>query len=125
MKILILNIVICFNLFVFAQNWTNKDTTTTILLTFSEPIQQSGLTKSCFSVIDSATSQYYKIYEVGLPLSQNNAVVLICERISYKKTAIITVNCVKDTSGNEILPNSKFYYYHSGINRNMQKPNLR
>lgn len=123
MRILILNIVICFSL--FAQNWTNKDTTTTILLTFSEPIQQSGLTKSCFSVVDSATSYNYQIYNVGLPLSQNNAVVLICERIRYKKAAIITVNCVKDTAGNEILPNSKFYYYHQGINRNMQKPNLR
>ncbi len=124
MKILI-TIVICFQLFVFAQNWTNKDTTTTILLSFSEPIQQSGLTKSCFSVIDSATSHNYKIYSVGLPLDQNNAVVIICERILYKKTAIITVNCVKDTAGNEILQNSKFYYYHPGINRNLQKPSLR
>lgn len=123
MKILILNIVICFSL--FAQNWTNTDTTSTILLTFSEPIQQTGLTKSCFSLIDSATSHNYRIYGVGIPLDKNNAVVLISERIQYKKTAIITVNCVKDTAGNEILPNSKFYYYHQGINRNMQKPSLR
>lgn len=107
------------------QNWQNTDTTTTILLNFSEPIQKT-LNISDFSLIDSSTRQNYRLYGFGYPLDRNNAVVLISERIPYKKTTIISVINVKDTAGNVIdTTKNKIYFYHKGIRNDLQKPIVR
>ncbi len=109
-------------------NYVNTDTTSTILLTFNEPMNSTSLlTLSNYSVIDSATSQNYRIWRVAkIPSGQNNAVVLICERLRYKKTAVITVTGVKDTAGNVINPQkNKFYYYHKGLKESISKPIVR
>lgn len=107
------------------QVWKNQDTTSTILITFSEPIQQN-LSIYDFSLIDSATRQNYRLYGFGYPQSQNNSVVLISERIRYKSTAVLSVTNVTDTAGNVIsTENNKFYIYHNGLNINLQKPIVR
>lgn len=107
--------------------WINADTTSTILLQFNEPMDSLSLINiSNYSVIDSATSQNYRIYRVGLPSGQNNAVVLICERLRYKRTAIIIANGVKDKAGNLINPQkNKFYFYHKGLKESIPKPIVR
>ena len=107
------------------QVWKNTDTTTTILLTFSEPIQKN-LSISDFTLIDSLTRHNYRLYGFGYPQSQENAVVLISERIPYKKTVVISVTNVTDTAGNVIDPQkNKIFLYHSGLNPNLQKPIVR
>lgn len=107
--------------------FVNSDTTSTILLTFNEPMNTTSLMNILnYSVIDSATSQNYRIWRVGIPIGYNNAVVLICERLAYKKTAIITITGVKDTAGNVIdTQKNKFYYYHKGLKESISKPIVR
>lgn len=124
LKILLILTVFCGFLYP-QQVWKNTDTTSTILLTFSEPIQKN-LTIFDFTLIDSATSQNYRLYGFGYPLEQNNSVVLISERIPYKKTVVISVTNVTDTAGNVMdAENNKIFLYHSGLNPNLQKPIVR
>lgn len=118
----ILFLILILNSILSAQTvWRNTDTTSTILLTFSEPIKPD-FTINDFSIIDSATGQNYRIWYIGLPLGRENAVVLICERLRYKSTAIITA-AVRDTANNLLdTLNGKFYYRFNGLKKQIQKP---
>ncbi|GMU99360.1 MAG: hypothetical protein AMXMBFR51_20950 [Ignavibacteriota bacterium] len=119
-------IIIVFSQQLLAQStWVNSDSTSTILLRFSEPIKTSDLSVNNFSVKDSADLYNYKIYAVGIPQFIDSCVVIICERLRYKRTVIINAFDLEDLAGNKIDPDNSVSYYHNGFNPSLGIPLVR
>ncbi|MEM4260396.1 MAG: hypothetical protein QXG00_04125 [Candidatus Woesearchaeota archaeon] len=103
----------------------NTDTTSIILLKFDEPLnEESVLNIRNYSIKDSIDNYNYKIYRVGIPKNKPDEVVLVTERLKYKRTAVINVVGVKDTANN-VIQSGTIYYYHRGLKESLGKPVVR
>lgn len=120
--ILFITILTATNL--YAQ-WT--DTTSVIMLKFSEPMKIEGLLNpDNYQVKTFGENKFWQIYNVGLVNSyrdssgnviqgDSSSIVLVVEKLPYKKTYEITANNVEDKAGNIINPEGKkILYYFNG-----------
>lgn len=96
------------------------DTTTLVVVRFSEQILITTLIKERFSISDSLNNNY-KIHRLGI-YPDTTAVVLETERLPYNRTVKIEVNGIKDMAGNEIAENNKAFLIFIGYKK-INKPN--
>lgn len=96
------------------------DTTTLVVVRFSEQILITTLIKERFSISDSLNNNY-KIHRLGI-YPDTTAVVLETERLPYNRTIKIEVNGIKDMAGNEIAENNKAFLIFIGYKK-INKPN--
>lgn len=103
---------------VFAQQ---TDTTSMVLLEFSETMSiEDLLDVSNYKITSEGTE--YKIYKIGIvnkiediTPKDTSMVVLITERLPYKKEFFVTVENVKDKAGNKIGEHNKAWFYFNGF----------
>lgn len=99
--------------------WT--DTTSVILVEFSEPMSKQGLTdKNNYRVYDS-TATSIRIYKVGIVTQLEDIVIhdttlvaLFTKRIDVKKAYSVQVSNVKDRAGNTIGEDNEAWFYFNG-----------
>jgi len=101
------------------QYWT--DTTSVIMVEFSENMSIEGLrTVSNYSIVDDE-NKTWKIYRIGIVseldsiiIPDTSLVALITERLAYRKVYTITAVNVKDKAGNVIEDNNWGVYFFNG-----------
>jgi len=110
--------------------WTNRDTTTTMALTFNEDMSPVGLNSFNNYVLTDDSGQTKTIYGIGIvlelggqPITGNRMVALITERLDYKRTYKVVVTNVKDVAGNFINPEkNSMEYYFMGLSQTVGTP---
>jgi hypothetical protein len=122
--------------FIFSQaladtvQWTNRDTTSTLALTFSEDMSQVGLNSFGNYILTDDSNAVKKIYGIGIvlemsgqPVTGNRMIALITERLDYKRTYKVVVTNVKDVAGNVINPDkNSMEYYFMGLSQTVGIP---
>lgn len=101
------------------QYWT--DTTSVILVEFSENMSMDGLLDVAnYSIVDN-DDKFWIIYRVGIVqeldgiiIPDTSLVALITERLAYRKEYTTTVVNVKDKAGNIIENENKGWYFYNG-----------
>lgn len=104
-----------------------SDTTSVILLKFSEPMSMDSLLfAGNYKVQLDNSQEVFSIYKIGLLKEEQDSagnivnsdtskIVLVTERLPYKKTFIISASNVKDRAGNLIDSEHKaVWYFHNG-----------
>jgi hypothetical protein len=114
------------------ENWVNRDSTSTFITAFSEDMSIVGLDDAANWSVTDETGKEWKIWAVGIvleengkPITGNRKIILVTERVDYKKTYTVRVNNVTDVAGNTIdsLHNSMDYTF-VGFDADMQIPNV-
>ncbi len=115
-------------------NWDWNDSSSVLIIDFSECMDTTGLrSKSNYVVIDS-DSNVIKVYGIAVVeqigdsiYAFRQSVALITERIEYLKQYTVTVDNVKDTSGNLIRHSdgkNKATFKFIGISNNVGVPSI-
>jgi len=109
--------------------WT--DTTSVILVEFSEPMSKEGLTNRYNYRVYDSTATSIRIYRVGIvtqlediELHDTTMVALITKRINVKKAYSVQVFNVKDRAGNTIGEDNEGWFYFNGYVPSKPLPNL-
>jgi len=96
------------------------DTTSVVLVEFSENMSMDGLLDIAnYSIVDN-DNRSWQIYRVGIVeeldsiiIPDTSLVALVTERLAYRKEYTTTVVNVKDKAGNVIeLENSGWYFFN-------------
>jgi len=99
-----------------------QDTTSTIVLSFSEPMNIEGLlTASNYSITDEQ-NKTYPIYKVGIVkavdgvlINDTSKVALITKRLPYRMNFMVRAFKVKDKAGNEISSKNTAWFFFNGF----------
>jgi len=111
-----------------------SDTTSLILVEFSEPMSLDGLTDVHNYKLYDSTATSIKIYKVGrvnlldgIPVTDTTLVALVAKRINVKKAYSVQVFNVKDRAGNPIGEHNEAWFYFNGYKPsfNIPTPGLR
>lgn len=98
-----------------------SDTTSVILVKFSETMSIEGLLDvSNYKITSEGTE--YKIYKIGVvnkiddvTPKDTSMVALITERLPYRKEFLVAVKNVKDKAGNVIGAKNTAWFYFNGF----------
>lgn len=109
-----------------------SDTTSIMLLEFSEPMSKDSLFYvGNYSIVDQDNNSY-KIYKVGIvknidsvEVEEATLIALIAERLPYRKEYTVTANNLKDLAGNKLGDLNKAWHFFNGFAPNkIQKPEV-
>jgi hypothetical protein len=99
-----------------------QDTTSTIILTFSEKMNIEGLLNPGNYSITDEQSKNYPIYKVGIvkaadgiQVSDTSRVALIVKRLPYRMNFTVRAFNVKDKAGNFISGQNSAWFFYNGF----------
>jgi hypothetical protein len=109
--------------------WQNNETTSCFLAEFSVPMDTTNLiNKNNYSITDIATGIPLTIQKIGkvqrledINISGNKLVVIITNRVTYKKSYMVVVTGVKSISGSYIQGSNSDIYYFNGMRPSFKK----
>ena len=97
------------------------DTTSVILVEFNENMSVEGLRDVNKYVLKDESNKIYNIYKIGIVnvldsivIRDTSVVVLITERLEYRKEYTVTVTGVKDKAGNFIQNKNTGWFFYNG-----------